>query len=103
MSARSASRCELTDTYSPTAIENAPANNPAMPAVNTALVLELAAVTPSIKLALETMPSLTPSTAARSQPERCDRCCSCGCGESIWSILFSESCNYVNSSGYDDS
>ena len=36
MSARSASRCELTDTYSPAAIDSAPATSPAIPAVTIA-------------------------------------------------------------------
>ena len=36
MSARSASRCELTETYSPAAIDSAPATSPAVPAVTIA-------------------------------------------------------------------
>src|SRR3954467_3308656 len=76
MSACSASRCELTDTYSPAAIDRAPATRPAMPAVITALVDAPEAATPNTRLAVETMPSLAPRTAARNQPMRSARCCS---------------------------
>ena len=41
-----------------------------MPAMRTSLWAEEAAATPTIRLAVETMPSLAPSTAARSQPMR---------------------------------
>src|SRR5262252_712225 len=75
-SARSASACELTETYSPAAIEAAPATSPAMPAVRIAERLEFAAATPTMIAATETMPSLAPSTAARSQPARWLRCSS---------------------------
>src|SRR5215217_8516909 len=70
MSASSASRCELTETYSPAAIDSAPAASPATPAVTTALVDAPDAATPSTRLAVDTMPSLAPRTAARSQFER---------------------------------
>ena len=70
MSARSASRCELTDTYSPAAIDSAPATSPAIPAVTIAVLDAPDAATPSTRLAVDTMPSLAPSTAARSQLER---------------------------------
>src|SRR4051812_48886816 len=76
MSACSASRCELTETYSPAAIDRAPATSPAVPAVTTALVDSPAAATPSTRLAVDTMPSLAPRTAARSQPARWLRCTS---------------------------
>src|SRR3954463_6796820 len=74
MSACSASSCELTETYSPAAIDKAPATKPAMPAVIPALGDAPDAATPSTRLAVETMPSLAPRTAARSQPARWLRC-----------------------------
>src|SRR5262245_34366604 len=69
-SAASASACELTDTYSPAAIDMAPATNAATPATKMADGDGAAAATPTIRLAVETMPSLAPSTAALSQPMR---------------------------------
>ena len=68
--------CELTETYSPAAIDIAPATNPATPATSTLLRLVSAAATPTMRLAVETMPSLAPRTAALSQPIRSVRCCS---------------------------
>jgi hypothetical protein len=65
------SACELTETYSPAAMDMAPAARPATPAVSIAPRPAPAAATPIRRLAVETMPSLAPSTAARSQPERC--------------------------------
>jgi len=47
-----------------------PATSPATPATSTAFCVALAAATPMIRLAVETMPSLAPNTAARSQPIR---------------------------------
>src|SRR6478672_10255831 len=70
MSARSVSACDCTDTYSPAAIDIAPAANPATPAVSTAAGEAPVAATPTIRLAVEMTPSLAPSTAARSQPMR---------------------------------
>ncbi len=70
MSASSESRWELTEEYSPAAIEPAPATRAAMPAVNTALRLAPAAATPTMSAAVEVMPSLAPRTAARSHPTR---------------------------------
>src|ERR1035437_3625541 len=78
MSARSVSDCELTDTYSPAAIDIPPATSPAPPAINTAFWFAAAAATPAIKLAVEMMPSLAPRTAARIHPMRPTRCFS-GC------------------------
>src|SRR6185437_9133323 len=74
MSARSASRCELTDTYSPAAIDSAPATSPAIPAVTIAARDAPDAATPSTRLAVDRIPSLVPSTAARSQLDRRLRC-----------------------------
>jgi hypothetical protein len=51
-------------------MEIAPAIRPAIPAVMTSLEESEASATPTIKLAVEIMPSLAPSTAARSQPTR---------------------------------
>src|SRR3954447_18236591 len=76
MSACAASRWELTETYSPAAIESAPATSPAIPAVRIAAPEAPEAATPSTRLAVETMPSLAPSTAARSQFDRWLRCVS---------------------------
>ena len=70
MSARSVSDCEETETYSPAAIDIAPAERPAMPAMNTALGLASAAATPTMREETDTMPSFAPRTAARSQPLR---------------------------------
>jgi hypothetical protein len=68
----------VTDTYSPAAIDMAPATSPATPAIRTVFGVGAAAATPTIKLAVETIPSLAPSTAARSHPIRPTRWCS-GC------------------------
>jgi len=73
MSASSVSRCELTDTYSPVAIDIAPAATPARPATMMALLPALDAETPIMMLATETMPSSAPSTAARNHPTRRNR------------------------------
>ena len=67
------SDCELTDTYSPAAIDMAPATSPAIPAIKTSLCAAAAAATPTIKLAVEMMPSLAPSTAALNHPMRSTR------------------------------
>ena len=60
----------LTETYSPTAMLIAPAARPASPAVSTAPRSAVAAATPMTRPAVETMPSLAPSTPARSQFRR---------------------------------
>ena len=75
-SACSVSDCELTDTYSPAAIDMAPATSPATPAIKTSLCFADGAATPTIKLAVEMMPSLAPSTAALIHPMRPRRWCS---------------------------
>src|SRR5512140_3464851 len=72
--ASSESACERTDTYSPAAIDIAPATRPAMPATITLACVACAAATPSTRLAVETIPSFAPSTAARNQPMRSVRC-----------------------------
>lgn len=72
-SAFSVSDWELTETYSPAAMDKAPATSPAPPAIRTALLGDPAAATPTIRLAVETMPSFAPSTAARIQPMRVTR------------------------------
>ena len=69
-SALSVSAWELTETYSPAAIDMAPATSPATPATMMPLRLASAAATPTRRLAVDTMPSLAPRTAARSQPMR---------------------------------
>jgi len=48
----------------------APATSPATPAINTSFCVAAAAETPTIKLAVERMPSLAPSTAALNHPMR---------------------------------
>jgi hypothetical protein len=70
------SDCELTETYSPAAIDIAPATRPATPAIRIFFVPAPAAATPNTRLAVDTMPSFAPSTAARSQPIRCVLCVS---------------------------
>ena len=56
------SDCELTDTYSPAAIDMAPATSPATPAIKTSFCVAAAAATPTIKVPVETIPSLAPRT-----------------------------------------
>jgi hypothetical protein len=69
MSAFSVSAWLLTETYSPAAIDSAPAASPAIPAISTSARPE-AAATPTISEAVDTIPSFAPRTAARSQPTR---------------------------------
>lgn len=59
------SRWALTETYSPTAIDSAPAVSPAMPAVRMANGSLVAPATPITMPAVDTIPSLAPRTAAR--------------------------------------
>ena len=54
----------------------APATRPETPATSMPRCVACAAATPSSRLAVDTMPSLAPNTAARNQPVRCVRCCS---------------------------
>ena len=72
----SVSDCELADTYSPAAMDIAPATNPARPDRRMAFCVVFAEATPIIKLLVETIPSFAPETDARSHPVRCDRCVS---------------------------
>jgi len=60
----------VTDTYSPAAIDSAPATSPATPAVMIAAPGAPDAATPSTRLEVDRMPSLAPSTPARSQLDR---------------------------------
>jgi len=67
----SASICSLdvlTDVYSPSAIENAPATRPATPLRTTVCASTPAPPTPAISEVLVTRPSIAPNTAARNQP-----------------------------------
>ena len=60
----------LTETYSPAAMLSAPAASPATPATRIAPRSLVAPATPITMPAVETMPSLAPSTPARSQLSR---------------------------------
>jgi hypothetical protein len=62
------STCAAIETYSPTAIEHAPATRLARPASRTKLTLVCAPATPRMSATLVTSPSLMPSTAARAAP-----------------------------------
>ena len=66
----SVSRWVLTETYSPAAIDIAPATSPAMPAVARRCARRWPPATPTTMPAVDTMPSLAPSTPARSQLSR---------------------------------
>src|SRR5690349_20540703 len=78
MRARVVSRELLTETYSPSAIEIAPPTRPARPAVAMAGRFGVAPATPTTMAATETMPSLAPSTPARSQFRRLATPAPCG-------------------------
>ena len=65
-SACSVSDCELTETYSPAAIDIAPATSPATSVIRISLGLAEAAATPTMRLAVETIHHWR--TAARSHP-----------------------------------
>src|ERR1700739_2595024 len=65
--ASSVSRWVLTETYSPNAIDTAPAASPATPAVNIGPRATVAAATPTTMPAVDTIPSWPPTTPARSQ------------------------------------
>ncbi len=70
MSARSESDCELTDTYSPAAIDIAPATRPEMPATTTLWWVPCALATPIIRLEVDNIPSFAPRTEALNHPRR---------------------------------
>lgn len=57
----------VTEVYSPSAIEKAPASSPATPARTTVSALA-PAPTPAINAVLDTSPSMAPNVAARSHP-----------------------------------
>ncbi len=58
----------LIETYSPAAMENAPATSPARPARRTTPAAGWAPATPRMRETLVSRPSLTPKTAARAAP-----------------------------------
>ena len=80
------SACARTETYSPEAIENAPATQAATP-VASSMSDWPALSRPSNRLDMEMMPSLAPSRAARNQ---CPRSCRSSWGESPTSSLAEE-------------
>ncbi|BBX15891.1 hypothetical protein MDUV_07510 [Mycolicibacterium duvalii] len=63
----------VTDVYSPSAIENAPASSPATPLITTVSALAVAA-TPAIRAVLLTRPSMAPKVAARNHPPVTSAC-----------------------------
>ena len=67
------SRWERTETYSPAAMESAPASRPATPVISTIPDPAPAPATPMTSAALETSPSLTPNTVARRLPPEMPR------------------------------
>ena len=67
-SACSVSYCELTATYSPAAIESAPANSAAAPAITIADRLGEAVATPMIRPELASRPSLAPEPPHAASP-----------------------------------
>src|SRR5215471_3469985 len=86
-SAFSVSAWELTDTYSPAAIERAPATRPATPARTIWWREEPAAATPTTRLAVDRIPSSAPSTAARNHPILSLRCRSACLIQFLFSLL----------------
>ena len=60
--------CARIETYSPAAIETAPAISPARPARRTTPAAGLAPATPRMSDTFDTSPSDTPNTAARAAP-----------------------------------
>ena len=73
-SAWTSSFCEDTDTYSPAAMENAPAASPASPVRTIRCPDAPPPPTPAISDRLVTRPSIAPNTAGRSQPPDTSRC-----------------------------
>jgi hypothetical protein len=68
------SACELTDTYSPAAMDMAPAMAPAKAARIIAWRDSLAAATPMMMLEVDNIPSFAPKTAARNQLDFVTKC-----------------------------
>ncbi len=64
----SSSCCAFIDTYSPAAIDTAPATRPAIPAVRTIDAVVPAPAMPRMSDTFETSPSLTPNTVALAAP-----------------------------------
>ena len=60
--------CAFIDTYSPAAIDVAPASRPETPAISTGAPSDDAAATPRIRATLDTSPSLIPKIPARMLP-----------------------------------
>src|SRR6478609_3241026 len=77
-SASSESRWVLTETYSPAPMLIAPAASPATPAITIADRSLVAPTAPMTMPAVDTIPSLAPRTAARSQLSRLFSPCWCG-------------------------
>jgi UDP:flavonoid glycosyltransferase YjiC (YdhE family) len=70
-------------------MDMAPATKPATPDTKMSCRDACAAATPTIKLAVETMPSFAPKTAARNQEMRLVRCCSAIGGEAGFAMKVS--------------
>ena len=68
------SRCALTETYSPAAMEKDPASRPATPARIIYSGLASAPANPITRLKFESSPSLMPNTAARRPPPCAEIC-----------------------------
>ena len=67
--ASKSSRWEVTEMYSPAAIESAPASKPAVPAATTIPCEVPVAAIPRVSARFETSPSLAPKTPARNIPD----------------------------------
>lgn len=68
----SMSCCDLTEMYSPAAIDAAPDINPAIQVTNAVWVDAPLAAIPTTRLVTEIIPSFAPSTAAHSHPAHSD-------------------------------
>lgn len=68
-----------TDAYSPAAIDTAPANSPAVPAMMVVPGPGSTAATPTTRDEIDTTPSFAPSTATLSHPLLVPQCGSPGC------------------------
>ena len=74
----SSSCCAFIETYSPAAIDTAPATRPAIPAVRTIDAVVPAPAMPRMSDTLDTSPSLTPNTVALAAPPVIARWCVSG-------------------------